>query len=161
MADISKEAGISPTAGGMYRHFGSKSELLQAAIAMLVAEGRPLDDEDADCLATQVEAIRAELRRERDVLRMSMRGVLDDYPELASKILNEQINPTIAALEKHLQARGYTDPDTAQDVAAVIMCAIVGFEVFDVIFGIPPGALADAEHFVRAAAAVYESEPDP
>ncbi|GAB4931234.1 hypothetical protein MAHJHV33_48350 [Mycobacterium avium subsp. hominissuis] len=35
VADIQRESGLAPGSGALYKHFGSKRELLEAAVTML------------------------------------------------------------------------------------------------------------------------------
>lgn len=153
VADITGAAGMSPTAGGMYRHFGSKSELMEAAVESVVASGRPVTDlADARETAQSIAAVLAELRRDRQLLRVTLRGGLDAFPQLTERILEDQIKPTIQTLADSLDGSD-TSEEEALHTAAIAMCAIVGYEVLDVLFGQQLGGLDD-DVFVLGLAAL-------
>lgn len=162
VTQIEQAAGLSVGAGGMYRHFRSKRELLEAGLADQAARSRALVDLIADPAALAdlplperlVAVARAGLRRleqERDVNRLLVRD-LADFPDLLEKFRDRELQGISDALAAWLRSEA---PDTHVDVealTAVLIEAVSHYWLLRDVYGEHPlgvdedrylGALAD------------------
>lgn len=104
VAEIEAAAGLSPGAGGLYRHFRSKEEVLASAIRehiertrrqisdvlsnATVFEDRPLELR----LRMTCHAGLAKMREEQDLIRVLFRD-LDQFPNLVGEMREGIVNP--------------------------------------------------------------------
>jgi len=110
VAEIEAGAGLSPGAGGLYRHFRSKEEVLAAAVA---ARSETTQDELAatllgDGIGSESDPLPLRLRRvckaglrkvseEQQLLRVLFRD-LDQFPYLVDTVRDHLTDPTYRAL---------------------------------------------------------------
>ncbi len=113
VAEIEAASGLSPGAGGLYRHFRSKEEVLAAAVREHIArtaqqisstfqqaaavESEPLVDRLR--LAAQVGL--AKMREEADLIRVLFRD-LDKFPNLVAEMREGIVTPLYAVIAKWL-----------------------------------------------------------
>ncbi|MHB8465936.1 MAG: TetR/AcrR family transcriptional regulator, partial [Acidimicrobiales bacterium] len=89
MAEIESSSGLTPGAGGVYRHFESKFEILQTGVrdqldALDAIQGSVVDDKPydlADLLTLYVRGGLVVIRAQRALVRLLYRD-LDAFPDL-------------------------------------------------------------------------------
>lgn len=116
VAEIEAAAGLSPGAGGLYRHFRSKEEVLGAAVREHITrtreqislvmenagefEERPLDVR----LRMACKAGLAKMREEQDLIRVLFRD-LDQFPGLVTEMREGIVNPLYDSIATWLSAQ--------------------------------------------------------
>ncbi|MGC5165554.1 TetR/AcrR family transcriptional regulator [Luteimicrobium sp. DT211] len=160
IAQIEASAGLSPGAGGLYRHFPSKRALLEEGLRRQAEQGRGLAAflEDPLALAALplrdrlVAVARAGLRRleeERDVNRLVVRDLVA-FPDLLDRVREQELAAVVQTLAGWLRAQpeepvGTPDWDA---LASVVASAVSHYWVLrDVYDGEHPHAI-DAERFL-------------
>ncbi|HEX2313361.1 MAG TPA: helix-turn-helix domain-containing protein [Thermomonospora sp.] len=140
VAEIEAAAGLSPGAGGLYRHFRSKEEVLGAAVREHIArtreqiarvlenasvfEDRPLEVR----LKMACKAGLAKMREEQDLVRVLFRD-LDQFPGLIAEMREGIVNPLYDGIATWLS----TQPEYAgadedwQAIASVLGGAVVNY----------------------------------
>lgn len=159
IGEIESAAGLAPRSGGLYKHFASKDELLEAALSERIAEidafNARLELEPLGDLRAELTLIaswgRAELDRERDLIRIVMRDG-GRVPELAERfhatVVRRGIELATTTLERYAAERGVQAPDPAA-LGEVICASLVGFSLQQIMFG-ERFAGVDAERFAAA-----------
>ncbi|MEV0583896.1 helix-turn-helix domain-containing protein [Nonomuraea sp. NPDC050310] len=163
VAEIEAASGLSPGAGGLYRHFRSKYEVLAAAIhehalrtSSQVAEGladrRLMESaEELDVrLARLCKAGLAKVREESELTRVFFRD-LSQFPELVAVVREGLLQPMFDAIVTWFKAQPeYADADVDwAGVAAVLGGAVVQYRLFQETVGESPGH-AEKDQFVAA-----------
>jgi AcrR family transcriptional regulator len=163
VAEIEAAAGLSPGAGGLYRHFKSKYEVLAAAmnehatrtraqIAEALSEGNiaGTSAEIEERLAYLCRAGLAKVREESELTRVFFRD-LSQFPELVAVVREGLLQPMFDAITTWFQAQPeYADADLDWPaIGAVLGGAVVHYRLFQDTVGEPPGR-ADKDHFVGA-----------
>ena len=152
---IEEAAGLTPRAGGLYRHFRSKREVLDAALERHVSEIStmggvmdllPLGDLRSE-LTLLVRWLLVELEREREVVRVIEREG-SDVPAFRDRFRDEVVEvgfrEAAEFTRRHLKE---TDLDYDPDVLAVTAVGtIVNFRRHEWTFGSPPMGLEE-DHF--------------
>jgi AcrR family transcriptional regulator len=159
VGDIERAAGLSPRAGGFYKHFTSKEEVLSEAIERHVSElerarGRldvfPLGDLRAELTLTARWALH-ELRDEQLVMKVVQKDG-DRFPELVAQVHERIIAPGHAQaarmFERVFAEAGVHDRDP-RAFAAVALGALVGYVVEQTMFDQAPGGVSD-DDFIDA-----------
>ncbi|MFD0657698.1 TetR/AcrR family transcriptional regulator [Thermocatellispora tengchongensis] len=163
MAEIEAASGLSPGAGGLYRHFKSKYEVLAAAvnehatrtraqIAETLTEvnsvGASLALEDR--LARLCKAGLAKVREESELTRVFFRD-LSQFPELVAVVREGLLQPMYDAIVTWFGAQPeYAGADEDwHAIAAVLGGAVVHYRLFQETVGESPGR-ADRDQFVAA-----------
>ncbi|MDM4764194.1 helix-turn-helix domain-containing protein [Galbitalea sp. SE-J8] len=163
IAQIEAAAGLTPGAGGLYRHFASKKELLEAGVAHQLQHtselGHLLDPVELAGIPAgsgQFLAVAdASLRRldaERDVNRLLLRD-LAEFPELLDRIRDNELRRVHQTFTAWLRSQA---PDPAVDVgglAAVLMSALSHFWILSDAFGEYPLEI-DRSRFLASLAEV-------
>ncbi|MFC4060293.1 TetR/AcrR family transcriptional regulator [Planomonospora corallina] len=163
VAEIEAAAGLSPGAGGLYRHFKSKYEVLAAAmhehasrtrtqIAETLAE---LNTMDASLgiearLAHLCRAGLAKVREESELTRVFFRD-LSQFPELVAVVREGLLQPMFDAFTTWMRSQpeyAEADHDWAA-VGAVLGGAVVHYRLFQDTVGEPPGH-AEKDRFVES-----------
>lgn len=140
VAEIEAAAGLSPGAGGLYRHFRSKDEVLAAAvrghitrtreqIGLVLGDtgehaGRPLEER----LRLACQAGLATLREEQDLIRVLFRD-LDQFPDLVAEMREGIVNPLYDGIATWLAAQpeyAGADEDWAA-IASILGGAVVNY----------------------------------
>lgn len=156
IAQIEDAAGLSPGSGGLYKHFRSKLELLEAGVARIIEKRDhelPADSVPADPADWIRASARAGLRRmdeDRDVSRLLFRG-LDTFPELLSRFGDDEIRRTqldAAAMLSSLSA-DRTEPADWEAVAIVLQGATAHYWLMRDLFGTHPTGVSE-KRFVAA-----------
>lgn len=158
VGEIERAAGLTPRAGGFYRHFPSKEAVLEAVLTREVeslgsyGELRrllPLGDRRAE-LALLCRWALAELDRKTLLLRVLMRDG-DRLPALARRAKAEWIEPSYAAVAGAVAAYAESSGRIvdAEAVSVVALGAIAQLRIGGLLFGSPARDLPD-DRFVDA-----------
>ncbi|MFI7445215.1 TetR/AcrR family transcriptional regulator [Nonomuraea indica] len=163
VAEIEAASGLSPGAGGLYRHFRSKYELLAAAInehaartRTQVAESLAMlgDMEDSADLQARLSRLcragLAKVREESELTRVFFRD-LSQFPELVAVVREGLLQPMYDAMTTWFGTQPeYADADADwHAVAAVLAGAVVHYRLFQETVGECPGHV-DKDRFVAA-----------
>ncbi|WP_242891682.1 TetR/AcrR family transcriptional regulator [Actinomadura litoris] len=162
VAEIEAAAGLSPGAGGLYRHFRSKEEVLTAAVREHIERtrrqigdalahatafaDRPLETR----LRMTCQAGLAKMREEQDLIRVLFRD-LDQFPNLVAEMREGIVNPLYDGIAAWLSAQPEllgADEDWPA-VAAVLGGAVVNYWLATESMYEPP-ARVDEQRFVRS-----------
>ncbi|WP_233526017.1 TetR/AcrR family transcriptional regulator [Actinomadura spongiicola] len=160
VAEIEAAAGLSPGAGGLYRHFRSKEEVLASAVRehidltrrqisdvldqAPVHADRPLETR----LRATCEAGLAKMREEQDLIRVLFRD-LDQFPHLVTEMREGIVNPLYEGISTWLAAQPEfegTDEDWPA-IAAVLGGAVVNYWLANESMYEPPTRI-DEKRFV-------------
>ncbi|MBG0826469.1 TetR/AcrR family transcriptional regulator [Planomonospora sp. ID67723] len=163
VAEIEAASGLSPGAGGLYRHFKSKYEVLAAAmnehasrtraqIAETLAEMNAVDAslDIENRLAHLCRAGLAKVREESELTRVFFRD-LSQFPELVATVREGLLQPMFDAITTWFRAQpeyAEADVDWAA-IGAVLGGAVVHYRLFQETVGEPPGR-AERDRFVAA-----------
>src|SRR4051794_18865337 len=120
VAEIEAASGLSPGAGGLYRHFRSKEEVLAAAVrehiartaAQIAASQRAAAIEEQPLtgrLKLAAAAGLVKMREEADLIRVLFRD-LDKFPHLITEVREGIVNPLYDTIAKWLSDQ----PETAR-----------------------------------------------
>jgi AcrR family transcriptional regulator len=162
VAEIEAAAGLSPGAGGLYRHFRSKYEVLASAMHEHAArtrsqvaetlsrlnglEAAPLEER----LSHVCHAGLAKVREESELTRVFFRD-LSQFPELVAVVREGLLQPMFDAITTWFRDQpeyAETDLDWT-GVGAVLGGAVVHYRLFQETVGESPGH-TDKERFVAA-----------
>lgn len=171
VSDIEQAAGLSPKAGGFYRHFRSKADVLEAALQHYAEEaGRseaalellPLADfrSELTLLCRWVLNMMAE---QRDFIRILHREG-DEFPHLVAqfheRIVRRGLELAAAFFELKQKEAGLDLPDhDPQAIAAVALGSIINYRVEEAMFGEPPGPVSE-ERFIKTWVDVWTTYGD-
>ncbi|WP_214110277.1 TetR/AcrR family transcriptional regulator [Acrocarpospora catenulata] len=162
VAEIEAAAGLSPGAGGLYRHFRSKYEVLAAAMtehatrtgaqiattltALHSTGPTPLEDR----LAHLCRAGLAKVREESELTRVFFRD-LSQFPELVEVVRSGLLQPMFDSMTTWFLAQPeYRDANLDwPGIGAVLGGAVVHYRLFEETVGEPP-ARADRDRFVTS-----------
>lgn len=156
VGEIEQAAGLSPRAGGLYKHFVSKREVFEAGIERHVADSKrarrvvemlPLQDLRSD-LTLAARWVLAELAEERDMMLILQRDGRD-FPEIQKTALDRVIDRGYDSAQAMLAAWLEVPPAEARPIAAVLFSSLVNYRVLDVMTGKPPGGV-DEDAYVAA-----------
>ncbi len=159
IGEIEAAAGLAPRSGGLYKHFASKEELLEAALSERIAEidafNARLEIEPLGDLRAELTLVArwglAELARERQLIRIVMRDG-GRVPELAERfhatVVRRGIDLAVGTLERYAAQRGVRVPDP-EALGEVLCASLVGFNLQQVMFG-DDFVDVDAERVVAA-----------
>ncbi|WP_049559861.1 TetR/AcrR family transcriptional regulator [Nonomuraea sp. SBT364] len=163
VAEIEAAAGLSPGAGGLYRHFKSKYEVLAAAInehaartagqiAESLAELNGMESSAGleDRLSLLCRAGLAKVREESELTRVFFRD-LSQFPELVAVVRQGLLQPMFEAIVTWFETQPeYRDVklDWA-GIAAVLGGSVVQYRLFQETVGETPGH-AEKDQFVTA-----------
>jgi AcrR family transcriptional regulator len=156
IADIEGAAGYTPRSGGVYRHFRSKVEILEAVIDAELADNAkaihdvpdPAYDGSLDPVDVLEEAARrglAQLDRQAELTKIVFRD-LDQFDELLTKVRDGLIDATYRDFVARLEAAGIpaARPDLDPEAIAVLAIGpIVDFKVKQHLLGAPPLGLEE------------------
>jgi AcrR family transcriptional regulator len=166
IAQIEAAAGLSPGAGGVYRHFPSKRAILEAGVAAQIAgqadliamikdpgalESLPLRDR----LLIVARAGLRRLEQEHDLNRLAMRD-LSQFPEQLDRVGREDIAPVFRAFAEWLRSQAASEVDQDWDaIAMTLMGAVTHFWIVGDIFGLHPAGITE-DRYLSAVAALAE-----
>jgi AcrR family transcriptional regulator len=158
IADIEAAAGLTVGAGGIYRHFRSKRDLLEAGVRAVieadetmqrVAEVPDLPLRDQLTLYVRVGLVM--IRSQRDLIRLLYRD-LDEVPELLAEVKERLIHVGTRELAIRLRDLAKAnDLDSTRDfeaLAALYVGSVVNLGVLEAILDVP--SPVDDERFVAA-----------
>lgn len=133
VAEIEAASGLSPGAGGLYRHFRSKEEVLAAAIREHIARTAKqitATFQQAEAMQQQplVDRLRlacrvglGKMREEADLIRVLFRD-LDAFPSLIAEMREGIVNPLYDVIGKWLAAQPeMADVDEDWDTVALVL----------------------------------------
>ncbi|WP_199748057.1 TetR/AcrR family transcriptional regulator [Actinomadura sp. WAC 06369] len=162
VAEIEAAAGLSPGAGGLYRHFRSKEEVLSSAIrehiertrkqiSDVLAEsdsykGRPLEVR----LRMTCQAGLAKMREEQDLIRVLFRD-LDQFPNLVAEMREGIVNPLYDGIATWLSEQPeYAGADEDWPaIASILGGAVVNYWLANESMYEPPTRI-DERRFVES-----------
>ncbi|GGU08217.1 helix-turn-helix domain-containing protein [Actinomadura sp. NPDC023710] len=162
VAEIEAAAGLSPGAGGLYRHFRSKEEVLSSAIREHIErtrrqisdvltqstafEERPLETR----LRMTCQAGLAKMREEQDLIRVLFRD-LDQFPNLVAEMREGIVNPLYDGIATWLATQPEfegSDEDWPA-VASILGGAVVNYWLANEAMYEPPTRI-DEKRFVES-----------
>ncbi|GGL45695.1 TetR/AcrR family transcriptional regulator [Planomonospora parontospora] len=161
VAEIEAASGLSPGAGGLYRHFKSKYEVLAAAmnehaartsaqIAETLAEMSTVEADLAieERLAHLCRSGLAKVREESELTRVFFRD-LSQFPELVAVVREGLLQPMFDAITTWFRAQPeYAGADLDWPaIGAVLGGAVIHYRLFQETVGEPPGR-AEKDRFV-------------
>lgn len=158
IADIEREAGYSPRAGGIYRHFPSKRAILEAVIDHAVAGNEVMIDEMRTSVPPPgveitpeviaefvVRRALSELDKQAELFQIVFRD-LDQFPDLLAKVRDGLANATVAL------ARGLAASNPGIDAEALAVVAVgptIDFKIKQFMLGFTPLGISE-ERFIAA-----------
>ncbi|WP_283139016.1 TetR/AcrR family transcriptional regulator [Rhizohabitans arisaemae] len=160
VADIEAASGLSPGAGGLYRHFRSKYEVLVAVIDAHTAHAEGLHavcaarGESDGTLESRLRRIcedgLAAMVRHRKINQVLFRD-LGRFPELVEIIREGMLQPMYDAMAAWFKAQPeYSEVEADwQAISAVLGGSVVHYWMFQETVTEPPGRV-EAERFVAA-----------
>jgi AcrR family transcriptional regulator len=166
VGEIEEAAGLAPRAGGLYKHFRSKEEVLSAAIDRHVQETErirarfevmPLGDVRAELTLAAHWAI-GELRAEQLVIKVVQKDG-DRFPALVAEVHERIIAPghaQAAEMFRRMFADAGIEDRESRAYAAVALGALVGYVIEQEMFGAVPGEVAAAD-FLEAWVDTWET----
>jgi AcrR family transcriptional regulator len=152
--DIQAASGLSPGAGGLYRHFPSKASLLEEAVLRHVSSfeerahklAEELEDEVPVFLELVGQAVLDEFAEERDDVRIVLRE-LDDFPHLQTEFRDRRLRPAFAALSAWLKAQvvlGNLRQHDSEATAVVVLGSLVCYRILEALMGEVPVPLTES-----------------
>src|SRR6478609_5677143 len=153
VAEIEAASGLSPGAGGLYRHFKSKYEVLAAAmnehaartrtqIAETLTEMSAVDPsvDIEERLAHLCKAGLAKVREESELTRVFFRD-LSQFPELVAIVREGLLQPMFDAITTWFRAQPeYEDAKLDWNgISAVLGGSVVHYRLFQATVGESPG----------------------
>ncbi|NUR86439.1 MAG: TetR/AcrR family transcriptional regulator [Nonomuraea sp.] len=162
VAEIEAASGLSPGAGGLYRHFKSKYEVLAAAInehatrtrtqvADSLAQLDTMESAELEVrLSHLVRAGLAKVREESELTRVFFRD-LSQFPELVAVVREGLLQPMFDAIVTWFRTQPeYADVDLDwTGIAAILGGSVVHYRLFQETIGDSPGH-AEKDQFVQA-----------
>ncbi|GAA0225043.1 hypothetical protein GCM10009527_021790 [Actinomadura nitritigenes] len=162
VAEIEAAAGLSPGAGGLYRHFRSKEEVLASAIREHIERTRQqittvLDQAEVFAdrplevrLRMTCQAGLAKMREEQDLIRVLFRD-LDQFPNLVAEMREGIVNPLYDGIATWLSQQpeyAGAEEDWAA-VASILGGAVVNYWLANESMYEPPTRI-DEKRFVES-----------
>jgi AcrR family transcriptional regulator len=159
IAEIERAAGLSPGAGGIYRHFASKVELLEAgvrdALAANEAMHRIVVDHSAlpvrDHLTLYVRTGLVVIRNQRRLIRLLYRD-LDAFPELLAEVKARLVHVGTLEFADRLRdlvkAHGLPGDPDVDALATLYVGSVVNVGVLEALLDEP--SPVDDDRFVAA-----------
>lgn len=130
IADIERGAGLSPGAGGTYRHFRSKRAILEAVVDAIVAapdsELAPEGDDLRSIAHSSLDYMHA------DLVRMFFRD-LSDFPEQRDRIVDRLVTGPYRIVADRI--RVINPKVDAEAIAAIMLGALINFRVIEALVG--------------------------
>jgi AcrR family transcriptional regulator len=155
VGDIEEAAGLAPRAGGLYKHFASKDEVVTAGIERHVAEIEamhsamdvmPLGDVRAELTLIARWALH-ELRSEQNMMKIVFRDG-DQFPQLvelfSERIVNRGYREAATVIGRIFENAGVHDRDP-NAIAAIALGSLVHYRIEETMFGRPPAGVEEDE----------------
>jgi AcrR family transcriptional regulator len=160
VAEIEAASGLSPGAGGLYRHFRSKEEVLAAAVrehitrtaAQIAATFQRAAAVEEQPLVARLKLVAAvglaKMREEADLIRVLFRD-LDKFPRLITELREGIVNPLYDTIAKWLSGQPETDrmEEDWDAISLVLGGAIVNYWLAADALHEPPKRV-DEERFI-------------
>jgi AcrR family transcriptional regulator len=153
VADIQTACGLNPGSGALYKHFPSKTALLEAAVhdnlSRLTARTAETDDarlpdDPREALRVLADVVWAFMAADRDLIRLMIRE-FTGFPEL----FEHMWQGVVATVYRRgtewittLRDQGRTDVADPEATAAVLVASLTYYPILDVLIGHTPGDLA-------------------
>ena len=166
VGDIEQAAGLAPRAGGLYRHFRSKEDVLSAAIDRHVREMErirerfgvmPLGNLRAELTLAARWAL-SELRAEQLVVKVVQKDG-DRFPDIVAEVHERIIAPgheqAADMFTRMFAEAGIADRDP-RAYASVALGSLVGYVLEHTMFGALPGNVPEDE-FIEAWVDTWET----
>lgn len=159
VGEIEAAAGLAPRSGGLYKHFRSKEEVLQAAIERHVSEIEavrsamelmPLGDLRSE-LTLVARWTLHELEEEQELMRVIQKDG-DQFPELVTEVHERIVNRGHQEARKliaRLVEQSGASVRNADALAAVALSSPVAYRIEERMFGVPPGGVGE-DDFIEA-----------
>lgn len=162
VAEIEAAAGLSPGAGGLYRHFRSKEEVLSSAIrehiertrkqiSDVLAQSGSYKDRPLEVrLRMTCQAGLAKMREEQDLIRVLFRD-LDQFPNLVAEMREGIVNPLYDGIATWLSEQPeYAGADEDWPaIASILGGAVVNYWLANESMYEPPTRI-DERRFVES-----------
>ena len=156
VADIQQACGLTSGSGALYKHFPSKRALLEEVIGVHLStmrEGNELflgqvPDDLEQALRFLADAMWASMRRDRDILRVTLRD-LDDFPDLLDRVWTElkaNVYDAFAGWLASQADRGTVHVDDPEASAAVLLSSLTYPAILNTLIGHTPGDLDAARY---------------
>ena len=170
VGEIEQTAGLTPRSGALYKHFPSKTALLEEAME---GRSRVVDELESRVARTPVADARAEIAllvriafreigRDQQLLRIVMREG-DNFPELRDRFHDRIVRrghvQTAERLRLLAESAGVEDLDL-DALAAVVLAPIISYRVLETLFGRPPGDVDEDRYldtWTRSALSLLEA----
>lgn len=171
VSDIEQAAGLSPKAGGFYRHFRSKAEVLEAALLHYAEQASrseaaldllPLADFKSE-LTLLCRWVLNMMAEQRDFIRILHREG-DEFPQLVAefheRIVRRGLELATGFFRFKQKQAGLEFPEQDPEaIAAVALGSIINYRVEEAMFGEPPGPVSE-ERFLRTWVDVWSTYGD-
>ncbi len=157
VADIQRESGLAPGSGALYKHFGSKRELLEAAVAHRIESivtareqydaGQPGSVEQAVRTAGQL--IWNNLKQSEDLLKVMLRepDELGDLDEKTWQVITDNAYQRFADELAASNRAGRTSIPDPEAAAAVAIGSLSYAATLQALTGRLPGNTDDDRYF--------------
>ncbi|MGQ0623380.1 MAG: TetR/AcrR family transcriptional regulator [Sporichthyaceae bacterium] len=164
---IESAVGLTPGAGGIYRHFPSKQALLEAGIARHLGRLEALRDirsifGNLGDLRVELTLLAryavAELDREADLLRVLL-SEARSRPALVATAINQLVDTTYTGFAAWLIDRTQISQQRAEAIAAVALGALFSSRLLRLLLGHDPIAIED-EVFIETWVQMTQSQLD-
>ena len=153
VADIQQACGLTIGSGALYKHFPAKKALLDAVIERHLATmtaGNKLftefaSDNVAETLTMLADAMFASMRRDRDILRLTLRD-LDAFPELLEQVwtaLRDDVYHVFVAWLTEQSVRRTIPIIDPPATAAVLLASLTYPPILDALIG---HTIGDIDH---------------
>jgi AcrR family transcriptional regulator len=159
VADIQRASGLAPGSGALYKHFGSKRELLEAAVAHRIDSIVAAREEyDAGALGGVEPAVRTagrliwdNLKQGEDLLRVMLRepDELGDLDEKTWQVITDNAYQRFADELAATNRSGRTQIPDPEAAAAVAIGSLSYAATLQALTGRMPGDV-DAERYFEA-----------
>jgi AcrR family transcriptional regulator len=159
VADIQRESGLAPGSGALYKHFGSKRELLEAAVAHRIDSivtareqydaGEPAGVEQAVRTAGQL--IWNNLKQSEDLLKVTLRepDELGDLDEKTWQVITDNAYQRFAGELAASNRSGRTSIPDPEAAAAVAIASLSYAATLQALTGRLPGNI-DEHRYMEA-----------
>jgi AcrR family transcriptional regulator len=155
IADIEKAAGLTIGAGGTYRHFKSKREILEAVVDTVL----DIPDDEIAPPGDDIEAIAHSMLNymRADLIRIFLQD-MNEFPEQRRRINARTIDTSYRVVAARIAAN---NPDIdAEAAAAVILGSLINFRINEALIG-PHANGVNRDRFVATWGAMYRSVLHP
>jgi AcrR family transcriptional regulator len=157
VADIQRASGLAPGSGALYKHFASKRELLEAAVAhridRIVAAREQYDADDPrgveQAVRTAGQLIWSNLKQSEDLLKVMLRepDELGDLDEKTWQVITDNAYQRFADELAASNRSGRTSIPDPEAAAAVAIGSLSYAATLQALTGRSPGNIEDDRYF--------------